>query len=178
MAKPLGRKKIPLSQAAQRAQVAGTKSRLTLSAPKISTKSKLQTVENLATPVHILVSGFQAEAILTLVELMRESKNDATRQKSASEILALGGNSAEMLKIQAIQSGRHKDISQMTRTEIEAFVVEARRKLTAQNDIIAYNAENVTPPQTIDIPSESASGDSEPAPWDGLNASATADSDL
>lgn len=134
-------------------------------------KQALMTDDNLARPVHILVQDFQQEAVLTLVELMRFSKNDATRQKSATEILALGGNSAEILKIQAIQSGRNKDISQMTNDELDAFISDAKRKLDLQRDIASHDAIVVNPEQSVvnaGVEKDSGGGVVDPIPGDML----------
>lgn len=132
----------------------------------------LMTEDNLARPVHILVQDFQQEAILTLVSLMRTSKNDSTRQKSATEILALGGNSAEMLKVQAIMSGRNKDISQMSNDELDAFIVDAKRKLDMQRDIASHDAQVVSPEQSVvstAIEGVIATPGDDPTPGDMLN---------
>lgn len=134
-------------------------------------KQGLITADNLARPIHILVQDFQQEAILTLVTLMRDSKNDATRQKSATEILALGGNSSEMLKIQAITSGRNKDISQMSNDELDAFITDAKRKLDLQRDIAAHDAEVVNPDQSVinpEVAGELVGGVVDVTPGDAL----------
>lgn len=145
--------------------------------PEISTKEQLMTVSNLASPVHLLVSGFQAEAVLTMVELMRESSNDAVRLKASGEILALGGNSSEMLKIQAVMSGRHKDLSQMTNAELDAFIAEAKRNQDIAREIAAHNADDITPMvdgEAVNTPP----GGAEPSPWDALGGADNIDGGL
>ena len=160
------KKRMTLSNAGKKAQILATSASNAIQAPKIASKTELMTVDNLAKPVHILVSGFQAEAVLTLVELMRSSKNDATRQKSACELLALGGNSAEILKIQAIQSGRNKDISQMTNAELDAFLKDAKERLEARRAIEAHNAEVVSGQAEPVVEGDSGGGVAIPTPWD------------
>lgn len=160
------KKRMTLSNAAKKAQVLATRRAEKNQAPKIVTKQELMTIDNLAKPVHILVSGYQAEAVLTLVELMRESKNDATRQKSACELLALGGNSAEILKIQAIQSGRNKDISQMTNAELDAFLKDAKDRLEARRAIEAHNAEVVSGQAVPVVEGSLGGGGAIPTPLD------------
>lgn len=146
-------------------------------APIIETKEQLMTVANLATPVHLLVSGFQAEAVLTMVELMRESSNDAVRLKASGEILALGGNSSEMLKIQAVMSGRHKDLSQMTNAELDAFIAEAKRNQDIAREIAAHNAEDITPMVEAEAIEQPPTVE-EPTPWDALGGADNLDGGL
>ncbi|MES3016228.1 MAG: hypothetical protein V4721_00555 [Bacteroidota bacterium] len=102
-----------------------------------------------AQPLHSLIADYQHEAVLTLVDLMRNSSSDPVRRASASELLGLGGNAPEFLKLQAIMSGRNKDASQMTTSELEKFVEDARRELAhkmefAANGAIVVNAEPTT----------------------------------
>lgn len=164
-------KKIPMKKAKNHAIAPKQPVPASLQRYQNARKAELMSDDNLARPVHILVQDFQQEAILTLVALMRDSKNDATRQKSATEILALGGNSAEMLKVQAIMSGRNKDISQMSNDELDAFITDAKRKLDMQRDIAAHDAEVVNPEQSVinpDVASDSGGGVVDVTPWDTL----------
>lgn len=95
-------------------------------------------------PIHVLVQRFQHDALKTLAYLMKNSKSDTVRRQSANDILSLGGNSAKMLEIQAVMTGRSKDISQMSADELEAFISSAKSAIDQKLYLAADNAKNIT----------------------------------
>ena len=97
-----------------------------------------------AQPLHSLVGKYQHEAIKTLVHLMRSASSETVRKQCASEILALGGNSSDMLKLQAVMTGKNKDVSQMSVDELESFVQNAKYTLDSKIDFAANSATVVT----------------------------------
>ena len=96
-------------------------------------------------PVHVLVQKYQHEAIKTLVNLMKNSSSDTVKRQTANDLLSLGGNSSKMLELQAIMTGRSKDVSQMTAEELESFIKNAKDSLQHKIDIAGCNAQNITP---------------------------------
>lgn len=102
------------------------------------------TQDDLARPLHTVVSKFQHEAVKTLVHLMRHAQSETVRQKSATEILALGGNDSQMLKLQAVMTGKNKDVSQMSVEELESFLQNAKHTLDNRLDAAANKAVIVT----------------------------------
>ena len=97
-----------------------------------------------AQPLHSLVGKYQHEAIKTLVHLMRSASSETVRKQCASEILSLGGNSSDMLKLQAVMTGKNKDVSQMSVDELESFLQNAKHTLDSKMDMAATSALNVT----------------------------------
>lgn len=93
-----------------------------------------------AQPLHSVVGRYQHEAVKTLVHLMRHAKSEMVRKNSATEVLALGGNDPAMLKLQAVMTGRNKDVSQMSTEELEVFLRNAKDTLERKKDDAAFNA--------------------------------------
>lgn len=175
------RKKMPLSKAGKAAKIITERKQAIAAAPVINKKEDLMTVENLAKPVHLLVSGYQAEALLTLVDLMRNATSEPVKKQAATELLSLGGHSSEIIKLQAIMAGRTKDISQMSNAELETFVAEARRKVEMNKLIASENAPEVIEGNAEIVVETSGKAQKDPdivktpSPLDALKARETED---
>lgn len=96
-------------------------------------------------PLHVIIQKYQLLAFKTLVDLMENSSSDSVKLRASNDVLSLGGNSSDMLKLQAVMTGRSKDISQMSADELESFIKNAKDSLQTRIEESAQNAQNITP---------------------------------